>query len=424
MHNSENLISYSATISALVGVFRSLHYHQDLSSASLLGQATQKLPPNLKEAWSMHTVKKKWDRPTLLEFNEWLKDKAEAHERMKLSAGKPKTEDSNTPSNVTRTKTGAKVFASTSGSKTSTNGNQSRKTIRNSNCIVCKEKHPLWRCSVFRGKTPTQRAKLVADNKLCFSCMNGQHSFRKCPHPRKCAKEGCSSTHNTLLHGSERIFPPKTNETSDKTRETTANNVTVVPNQAEESPSLPSVTDVKGLLQIAEVSLQSSDSSAKVLVLCDSACSHSWISEKLAKKLNVQGTPTKLTVHGINSHQVIDTQAVELKLTPVHSGGSCSTFVVKPFVRKDLNIGTDFVNVDSLKVQYPHLEPIPLKSYSYGEVEMILGQDVFHSIRPLEYFETDRKGYSTSRPITVGLGIEWSTPLDFGSILDMFQSCC
>ena len=27
MHNSEGVISYSATISALVGVFRSLHYH-------------------------------------------------------------------------------------------------------------------------------------------------------------------------------------------------------------------------------------------------------------------------------------------------------------------------------------------------------------------------------------------------------------
>ena len=41
MHNSEGVISYSATISALVRVFQSLHYHQDLSSASLIGQATK-----------------------------------------------------------------------------------------------------------------------------------------------------------------------------------------------------------------------------------------------------------------------------------------------------------------------------------------------------------------------------------------------
>ena len=50
MHNSDSIISYSATVSSLVGVFRYLNYNQNLSSASLLGQAVQKLPPNMKEA--------------------------------------------------------------------------------------------------------------------------------------------------------------------------------------------------------------------------------------------------------------------------------------------------------------------------------------------------------------------------------------
>ena len=116
----------------------------------------------MKEAWSMRTVKEDWSRPTLLAFNDWLKDKAEAHERMKISTTKPRNDEST--QSVTR--------------------------------------------------------------------------------------------------------------------------------------------------------------------------SLSWISEYLATKLNVKGLPTKLTVHGINFQQVVDTQSVELKLTPVHSGGSCSTFDVKPYVRK------------------------------------------------------------------------------------------
>ena len=122
MHNSESVISYSATISALVGVFRSLHYHQDLCNASPLGHTKHKLPPSLKEAWSIHTVRKNWDRPTILEINDWLKDKAEAHERMKLSSGKLKTEDSNPHANVTRTKNESKIFASTSCSETPSMG--------------------------------------------------------------------------------------------------------------------------------------------------------------------------------------------------------------------------------------------------------------------------------------------------------------
>ena len=49
MHNSENVIAFNATILALVGVFCSLKYEHDLSSAALSGQAVQKLPPNMKE---------------------------------------------------------------------------------------------------------------------------------------------------------------------------------------------------------------------------------------------------------------------------------------------------------------------------------------------------------------------------------------
>ena len=62
MHNSDSIISFATVVSSLVGVMRSLSYDTDLRSSSLLNQAVQKLPPNLKGSWSMHTVKKEWLR--------------------------------------------------------------------------------------------------------------------------------------------------------------------------------------------------------------------------------------------------------------------------------------------------------------------------------------------------------------------------
>ena len=129
-----------ATISAMVGVFRWLKYEHDLSSAALLGQTVQKLPPNMKEAWSLHTVKKNSTRLTLLDFNDWLEDKAEAHERMKVSSGKPKADES--VSTVTRTKSGTKVFAATSSSAPST-GTITKTTRVQLACITCKDNHHL-----------------------------------------------------------------------------------------------------------------------------------------------------------------------------------------------------------------------------------------------------------------------------------------
>ena len=165
-HNSDNIINYSAAISSLVGVFKSLSYDADLKSASLLNQAVQKLPPNMKESWTLFTVKKHWVKPTLLDFNDWLKEKAEAHDLMKQSATKAKPEENIT--SVTKTKTASKVFASNSQQRETKKQMPSASTNTYFRCIVCKGNHRLWECRVFKEKTPTQRAKLVADNKLCF----------------------------------------------------------------------------------------------------------------------------------------------------------------------------------------------------------------------------------------------------------------
>ena len=227
----------------------------------------------------------------------------------------------------------------------------------------------MWRSPVFPKKGPTQRAILVADNKLIFACLKGQHPFRICPKVCKCLKQDCSSTHNTLLHGSEESFPKKCRKQfkkTDETRETTKSSVTVVTNKTEKSPGMPSVTKVKGFFQITEFNLPSTYGTQKVLVLCDSACNNSRIFENLAGKYTVQGTPSKFTVNGINSNQTIDTHFVELKLKPVHSVGSCLSFVAKLYVREILNVETNLFDVKSLQVQCPHLEPTLSKKYSYG----------------------------------------------------------
>ena len=69
MHNSENIISFSMTISSLVAVFRSLDYEEDLKGVSLLNQALSiEIPPNVRELWSLFVVKRNWSRPKLIDF--------------------------------------------------------------------------------------------------------------------------------------------------------------------------------------------------------------------------------------------------------------------------------------------------------------------------------------------------------------------
>ena len=185
------------------------------------------------------------------------------------------------------------------------------------------------------------------------------------------SKDACGSSQITFWHGTQWIFTKHTVSSNKEKPETSGGlGTTTNTEKLEERSGLPSVTDVKNL-QVTKVELQAHDMSEKVLALCDSASSYSWYSAYLVKRLNISDKfSDKLTVHMINSNQVVDIRMVELKLTPVHSSGSCCRLNVKQYVREDISVGTDFIDVDILD--------------SYAYVEMILGQDLFRSTSPLE----------------------------------------
>ena len=144
--------------------------------------------------------------------------------------------------------------------------------------------------------------------------------FRHRKSPRKCRKECCNSSHNSLLHGAERVFPaePSTNNNinSSKSNADTSRPATGQ-QQRSKTTTLSSVTDVKGLLQVTELKLTNSfGTNTTALVLFNTACSNSWVSNSLADRLGLQGTALKLTVKGINTEELSDTKVVQLTVTP------------------------------------------------------------------------------------------------------------
>jgi len=82
-------------------------------------------------------------------------------------------------------------------------------------CVVCKGNHPLYRCVVFKAKTPTQRAKIVVNNGMCHRCINGRHSTKLCRIGITCSHPGCGKFHHVLLHGAERVVCGPSGHTKD-----------------------------------------------------------------------------------------------------------------------------------------------------------------------------------------------------------------
>ena len=148
---------------------------------------------------------------------------------------------------------------------------------------------------------------------------------------------------------------------------------------------------MKGLLQVTELQLTSSPGKGTTaLVLCDTACSNSWVSNDFANRLRLHRTALKLTAKGINTKEVVDAKLVELTLTH-RDNRAFEPFKVSPYVKEHLNVGADLINIKALQETYPHLAFLDPVTYCYGNIEMTLGQDVYHAICPLEYFAADEK---------------------------------
>ena len=169
----------------------------------------------------------------------------------------------------------------------------------------CKGKHSIFKCSVFKEKTPTQRAKFCAENKLFFCCFQGKHMFRKC------------------------------------------------------------------------------------------------ISPELARRLNLTGRKIDLTVNGANCSEDITSEQVDLNVSSEFDPDI--SFTVCAYVKNNIYIGSDIINVRRLQEKNSHLEPIDSVEFRYADVEMILGQDVNEYICHLEYCQDK----SQKSPFAVRLLIGW-----------------
>ena len=142
MHNSNDINNYLGCLSSFVGIFKLLSYDSDSKSTSFLNTAVHKLPPIMKESWSLFLSKKHWEKPTPLVFQDWLLE-----------------------------------------------------------------------CPVFKEKTSTQRAKVIAEGKLCFSCLSDKHMFWKNSSPvnvDKMAAAAPITPCSTELKGFFRLNPQLT----------------------------------------------------------------------------------------------------------------------------------------------------------------------------------------------------------------------
>ena len=78
-------------------------------------------------------------------------------------------------------------------------------------------------------------------------------------------------------------------------------------------------------------------------------------------------------------------------------------FPLCAYVKDNIRIGSELVNIADLQNKYPQLAPIKPTQNTYEDVQVIIGQDYYHADRPIEFILGDDK----NSPCSVRLPIGW-----------------
>lgn len=144
-------------------------------------------------------------------------------------------------------------------------------------CICCKEKHQIYHCKKLLSLPIASRFEKVKELKLCINYLRGNHRYNEC------IAQGCkicSKKHNTLLHDEDKSTNAK--DSNEKT---------------ELSVSVKKESEI--LLSTTVVLIKDRAKWHHCRALLDSGSQSNFITEKLARKLNLELAKTNISITGI-----------------------------------------------------------------------------------------------------------------------------
>lgn len=176
-------------------------------------------------------------------------------------------------------------------------------TVYQNNCNYCKGNHSIYTCTQFLDKDANSKYKIIKDLNLCVNCLRKGHSTKYCK-SSSCKK--CPGKHNTLLHFEK---APNTEQLSSQS--------------TQELPSQPTIANCSSfinsnsetLLQTAEVIVLDKQGNKHIArALLDPGAQSNFITESLAKRLNLEKHNSNHIVNAFNMHNTVINHCTTLRI--------------------------------------------------------------------------------------------------------------
>ena len=384
----QGLEKFHSAVHSAVTVLQRLDYRGDVQSSENLRRVAEKLPHDLKHAWSKHAVEAEPCRVTLIDFDQWLLKQLRITQ--KLVAVTPTHQErrqggwtQNTAPRTLRQRPVAERRSTlTTGTTASDTG---------THCVCCEGSHLLKDCSVFRDQDADHRAELVLKTGTCFVCLKRGHRIRTCAFNRECGIDGCKMRHHRLLHGSKRVTP-----------QARVSEHRVVAAVTEREQQTEGVT----LLQIVPVRVHAPDGQYRdTLALLDPGSQTSLCSEAVIRDTHLSGETQSLCIENVEGRgNVRRSTRVQLTLSPLCEGEDPSRKILVP---EAFSVPRVNVRVPEIRHQknwkWKHLQDLQLPDCTNGTVEVLLGANVMEAV-----LQREARVGRAGEPVAVRTAFGWA----------------
>lgn len=331
---------------------------------------SRKLDKNMEQEWEK--AKNRDELPTIKEFKEFLKGKADLLETLEYNHKDNKQ--------VQKNKTIIQKQSYSSSFKGITKlSNQSFNTTAYSNCVFCKGTHYIQNCKDFLKLPNIDRVQQANNLKLCTNCLRDNHFAKYC---RSGHCRICRLKHNTLLH-----IDNDNNKQSGNNLENLI--TTKQPNIAEPFPSTSQSNQISMSSHVNH-SIEVLLSTALIQVkdykghyhtcraLLDSGSQSNLITSDLCKKLGLEKTSVHLAVVGIG--QAVSNISDRCSVL-FHSLHNKFELTISCLILSKIseNVPSAFVNISSLDIP-PHIRLADPCYNTPGPIDILLGAGLFYRL--------------------------------------------
>ncbi|XP_055528011.1 uncharacterized protein LOC129720559 [Wyeomyia smithii] len=343
------LINFGLVVRNLCAHLVNTGQEAHLANPTLLQELVDKLPANIKLDWAL--TKQRYPVVDLRIFAEYMSVIVSAASSV-TSVVEPcaqRTERHNGKSFVnphTLENVTDREYTNVDESK--------RQTARSERpCMVCQDVgHKPKDCTVFHQSCLADRWKIVTDLHLCRRCLF-PHGRWPCKAPL-CGVNGCQQRHHRLLHSTEQ-----------------AENVYARAGTVAVHHNAPLQT----LFRMIPVTLHGNGKSVATLAFLDSGSDSTLVEKSIADKLGLAGPADPLCMQWTNGvkRTEVNSRRVQLFISGNESGQRYALNGVRTI--NSLGLPRQSIKFEDFERVFPHLQGLPIKSYSEASPGIWIGLD-------------------------------------------------